>query len=167
MQINQPMLDFGTFNSGQLLSKTKNSDGVSLGRRTVQLSVTCPAPTRLAITFHGMTVGPTAFNLSDLGAFTMDFKNARLDGTEVLLGRVSTAEEVPASVQNTIRLMPNSYVVPVSGGRLGTGKLFTVTVEIEALAKSETRKIRDITVMQGEGQFEVITSSPSAAQGAL
>ena len=167
MQINQPALDFGNFNAGELTSKSSMLDNASLGKRPLQLSVVCPAPAKMALTFHGLAVGSRGFSMGDLGSFTLTLRDARLDGVQVFLGQVSRTDEVPLSVQDTARLQPNSYVVPSASGRLAEGKVLTVTVEIEAQVKAEARKTRDKLVLDGDGQFEVITSVRNTTQGTL
>lgn len=166
IRTSQPVLDFGTFNSGQLKSNTR-ARMLSMGKRYLQLSVICPDPTKMALTFQGQATGSTAFNMSNLGAFTLNFKDARVDGKQVLLGRVSSVENLPASIRSNMRLLPHSYIAPISSGRLVAGKVLNITVEIEALAKPETGKVLDKTTVEGEGQFAIISSTPHAAQGAL
>lgn len=167
IQISQPVMDFGVFNSGELTTRTTRPNMVSLGKRQLQLSVTCPDPVRIAVTFHGMASGAGGFRMGDMGEFTLTFKDARLDGSEVLLGRASRAEELPLKVEDAVRLLPNSYASPVVSGHLGVGRVFTVGVEIEAQVKAEVRKVRDRSILDGDGQFEVVTGAPAPAQGAL
>ena len=125
IQISQPVMDFGVFNSGELTTRTTRPNMVSLGKRQLQLSVTCPDPVRIAVTFHGMASGAGGFRMGDMGEFTLTFKDARLDGSEVLLGRASRAEELPLKVEDAVRLLPNSYASPVVSGHLGVGRVFT------------------------------------------
>lgn len=156
IQISQPVMDFGVFNSGQITTQAKSSNMVSLGKRLLQLSVTCDEPVRMAVTFHGIASGQNTYKMSDMGEFTLALKDARLDGAEVLLGRATQAEELPLRVDSSVVLLPNTYVMPVSSGQLGVGRVFTVEVEIEAQVKAEVRRVRDRSFLDGDGQFEVV-----------
>ncbi|WP_130904894.1 hypothetical protein [Pseudomonas sp. Sample_22] len=157
LQSSQLVQDFGQFNPYELAT-TSESGRASVGQRFIQLNVTCPQPTRMAILFRGTAVDPESFKMGENGSFNLIAKDALVDGRPVNLGRVLSGAAMVDHGTSSVKMAPGYYVVPLAqnGTRL-EGQAFSIRVEINAYLKSDQLKIRDVTPFQGQAFFELDT----------
>ncbi|MFJ3368217.1 hypothetical protein [Pseudomonas sp. NPDC086251] len=157
LQSSQSVQNFGHFNPYELAAASE-SGRASVGQRFIQLNVTCPAPTRMAILFRGTAADPDTFKMGEDGTFNLIAKDALVDGRPVNLGRVLSGAAMADHGAGSVKMAPGYYVVPLAqnGTRL-EGQAFSVRVEINAYLKSDRLKIRDVTPFQGQAFFELDT----------
>lgn len=155
MQISHPIIDYGSLNPDLLRAAAKTSTSASLEKRHILLNVWCPEPRDMAISFHGAASGLEAYKFGDNGSFELTIRSAQLDGTPVLLGAISSINEIPAGASGSVKLTPGHYIVPVTDQHSRVGKVYSMNIEIASSLLTEHLKIRDLATLEGKGHFEL------------
>lgn len=151
VSLSQDRIDYGRLHSGELLVEQPGQAELALGKRTLNLSVVCPQPTAMALRFDSPGAGPEAFSLGLHGSFTLGLKQPRLDGqaVELFQGRARSLEQGS-------RLLPGQTLVARQGGVPIQGRMFTAQVEIETYLPASATRVRDETLIDGRGRFELV-----------
>lgn len=151
MSLSQDRLDYGRLHPGELLVEQPGKAEFALGKRTLSLNVICAEPTAMALRFDSPAAGPEAFSLGLHGHFTLSLKRPRLDGqaVELFQGRARSLEQ-------SSRLLPAQTLVARQGGGPVQGRMFSALVEIESYLPSSAARVRDETLIDGRGRFELV-----------
>ncbi|MBT2340315.1 MULTISPECIES: hypothetical protein [Pseudomonas] len=151
MSLSQDRVDYGRLHRGELLVEQPGETALALGKRTLNLNVVCPQPTAMALRFDSPGAGPEAFSLGLQGSFTLDLKRPRLDGqaVELFQGRARSLEQ-------SSRMLPGQTLVARRGGAPIQGRMFSAQVEIETYLPASATRVRDETLIDGRGRFELV-----------
>ncbi|MDO7895691.1 hypothetical protein [Pseudomonas citrulli] len=151
VSLSQDRLDYGRLHQGELLVDQPGQAELTLGKRTLNLNVVCAEPTAIALRFDGPGAGAEAFGLGPQGRFTLSLKRPRLDGqaVELFQGRAR-------SLEHSSRLLPGQTLVARQGGSAVQGRMFSAQVEVETYLPASAARVRDETVIDGRGRFELV-----------
>lgn len=156
LNISNPLLDYGRIaTSGLQVSGAATS--ISLGKRSVILSVVCDHPSTISLVIKGEEAGAGQLKFSDGGAMTVRLSNAQLDGRSVELGKIPSGLLQPSEIGASVQLGDAQGAVPVSGQRVSQGSNFMVEANIEPVVPFSTTRVRNATTLQGQILFELQT----------
>lgn len=156
VQLSASSLDYGRETRGQLLAKNPYGHLLSLGKKAVVVTVTCPTAQYLTLLLQAAVADAEAFRFGDNGRFTVVLSHAQLDGKEVHLGRVKGNALSPDASSPTLKLHPSEGAIPLLNGHSVSGKNFTLQAVFEPYVTADASKVGDVTQWQGVGTFEII-----------
>lgn len=149
MTLSEPRVDYG------VIRPTHASFGRDAMRldtqRTLHLSVLCANPVAMALRFSGVPADAQGFQFGRQGRFTLSLKQAQVDGRPVAWQPDETAGG---------RLLPGRVLYASAAGAPVTGRRLTAQLEIEVQLPADALAVRRETLLEGRGQFELI--SPAA-----
>ncbi|MET3632011.1 DUF1120 domain-containing protein [Burkholderia sp. 572] len=150
VSIGQGIVEYGQHAAGELRQIGKQ--GLTLGKRTLPLSVTCPAPTTLSLSLRGRsnTNGDLAFGT--LGTTRLTLGDAMLDGRKVQLqtnrGTAAPADAIAFSVGHSITLS-------TAQGIDARGRTLLATLTVESVIPAGAAKIADLMDFSSDAVLEV------------
>ncbi|WP_330209294.1 hypothetical protein [Pseudomonas sp. AM4(2022)] len=142
LSISQPRIDYGVIRQEAL----DESPSVVLGTRTVHLSVLCAEPSAMALRFTGAADGQ-GFRFGREGRFRLTLRHAQVDGRAVGWA-LSHVPGESASGQ----LLPGQVLVAQTAG-----KQLTAQVDIDTDLSPAALQVRNQTVLDGQGSFELVS----------
>ncbi|MFL6606933.1 MAG: hypothetical protein ACJ8HF_01740, partial [Pseudomonas sp.] len=97
--------------------------------------------------------GAEAFSLGPQGSFTLSLRQPRVDGqaVELFQGRARSLEQAS-------RLLPGQTLVARHGGAPVQGRMFSAQVEVETYLPAHAARVRDETLIEGRGRFELVSA---------
>ncbi len=142
LSISQSRIDYGVIRR----EATVESPSVALGTRTVHLNVLCAEPSAMALRFTGAADGQ-GFRFGREGHLRLTLRHAQVDGRAVgwelahLPGETASGQFLPG----------RTLVAGAAGKRL------TAQVDIDPELPSDALHVRDQSVLEGLGRFELIS----------
>ncbi|AZE91924.1 hypothetical protein [Pseudomonas orientalis] len=152
LSINQPRVDYGVIRREVFVE----SPTMKLETRSLALNVVCIEPSIMVLRFVGAADGQ-GFRFGNQGRLRLSLKHALVDGRAVEWsvpsqpGDGSSGQLLPGQI-----LVARVAGVPVSGRRL------TAQVNIDADLPSSALHVRNQTLLEGQGSFELV--SPAVPQ---
>ncbi|WP_251029351.1 hypothetical protein [Pseudomonas fluorescens] len=150
LSLSQPRVDYG------VIHRTERIEGASgrqsLGKRTLHLNVVCTDPSVMALRFNGMPADGHGFQFGRQGRFTLSLKQTQVDGRDIEWAVAQLPSE-PASG----RLLPGQTLVARASGTRVTGRRLTAQVEIDVDLPSAALAVRNETLLEGLGGFELVS----------
>ncbi|QCP52215.1 hypothetical protein FAZ95_23840 [Trinickia violacea] len=156
MQMSTSRFDYGQLSRTELDAQKPEAGGVSLGRRTATLNITCEQPTTMVLRFDAPSAASGTFVFAERGNYVMKISEAHLDGSAVALGRISAPGQVPQAAKMSETFESGEGVGLVTDGRPARGRHLTAQIEIETRVPSEALRVRSETQLTGQGQLQLI-----------
>lgn len=140
LSLSRPEVDLGAF-AGQ---------GVLFGKRTVHLNVVCPQDTLIALRFRGVPTVGQGFKFGEQGYFNLSLQQAVLDGRPAELAPLHNRGD------RSGQLLQDQAMVVLAAGVPAVGRVFSAQVQVETYLFDATTAVRDKTVLEGGGRFELV-----------
>ena len=147
LSVSQPRIDYGVIRREALVE----SATVRLATRTLQLNVLCVEPSAMGLRFIGAADGQ-AFRFGRQGQFRLSLKHAQVDGRAV---EWAVANQPGAGAVE--QLLPGQVLVARAAGIPVTGQRLTAQVDIAADLPADALQVRNQTVLEGQGSFELVS----------
>lgn len=147
VSLSQSLVDYGLMGGGGHPA----NQGISIGKRTVRLNVTCSGASVIAMRFQGAPADGQGYMFGRQGYFNLTLLHPTLDGKPVELAQWYNHSERSGA------LLPGQALVALAGGVPATGRNFSAQVQIESWLSSAAIAVRDRTTLEGSGRFELIT----------
>lgn len=154
MQLSTRDVNYGAIHRGELATGARLAP-ISLGKRQLTLTVICRQPTAIGLRFEGQPAGAEGYRFSGQGYFTVQLKDATVDGLPVQLAPLSQSGGTDAAMA-TLMMRPDAGVVAFSQGVRAVGKVFSAQVEIDTYVDDATTRVRDVRVLEGQGTFILV-----------
>ncbi|MFC6337168.1 hypothetical protein GIR22_04150 [Pseudomonas sp. CCM 7891] len=148
LSVSQPHIDYGVIRSVRPVERTS----IFLGTRTLHLNVICKAPSPMALRFTGASAGGQGFRFGPQGRFFLSLKHARMDGRAVEW----TVAHVPGK-SGSGRLSPGQALQARAAGIPLVGRRLTVQVDIDTELPAAALAVRNETLLEGLGRFELVS----------
>jgi hypothetical protein len=131
--------DFGSLSRWQLQPAAEGGDRLSLGKRTVNVSVTCPFSRTMTLMVSGDSTISGGFRYGQNGELRVVVKEARLDGQPVQIKMQTTGR---AEQPGELALKANATLSVVSqGGAAIKGKSLTLQLETEPVLRETDARV--------------------------
>lgn len=153
LQASNTHVDYGALYRGELLSGGRYAS-LPLGKREFVLTATCGEMGPFALQFSGEPAGPHGYRFGNRGEFALRVTGATVDGQKTELARNSANGTLTPAADSAL-LQPGTVVAPVVHGRPAAGRVFTVQVEVDTNIDEQATRVRDITMLEGHGTFEL------------
>ena len=154
IHLSQAKLDFGKQTSPEHRSAHDGQRQQAIGTRYVTLNVVCAVSTRLMLGLRGEGVAEQ-FRFAGQGQLQVLLSGALLDGQAVELTVLASPEEVPSTSAAAVQAAPGNLIVPVSGGRVVEGTLWSMQVEVTPSVPLEAFSTRDRKTLEGQVSFNL------------
>lgn len=151
LSVSQSRIEYGVIRPLALLQ----GPTVALDTRTLHLSVVCAEPSAMALRFVGSAEGQD-FRFGQQGRLRLSLKHALVDGRAV--------EWVAAGDAAGGRLLPGQVLVARAAGAPVTGRRLTAQVDIDIDLPADALQVRNQTVLQGQGRFELVSPAVPSSQ---
>ncbi|KVK89286.1 hypothetical protein WJ47_08325 [Burkholderia ubonensis] len=151
VSIGQGLVEYGQHSAGELRPVGKR--GLTFGKRTLPLAITCTAPTTLSLSLRGRanTNGDLAFGT--LGTTRLTIGDATLDGRNVQLqsnmGTSPPADTIAFSVGHPI-------TIATAQGIDARGRTLLATLTVKSVIPLGASKISDLADLSSDAVIEVI-----------
>ncbi|MFJ3462006.1 hypothetical protein [Achromobacter spanius] len=152
--ISNPEIDYGALYRGELMSQGR-APMFSLSKRELTLTAVCTEATPFVMRFSGDAASTNSYRFATNGNFTIRLSNATVDGSRIDLARSAGAGGALSVPASSVMLTPGAAVAPMAGGHAVSGKVFSAQVEFETHIDEPSTRVRDVTVLQGGGAFEL------------
>jgi len=146
LSLSRPQIDYGPLR----VDTQPGPHGVSIGRRTVRLSVVCPEAAVIALRFRGAPADAQGFSFGHHGRFDLSLRQALLDGQAVELVSMHNRTERDG------QLRPGGVLVPLRAGQPIAGRVFSAQVQVDTYLAGTHPAVRDKTLLEGGGRFEMV-----------
>src|SRR3546814_260878 len=154
MSLSSAQIDYGSLSRAELKTTLRP---VSLGKRQLVLIVTCRQPQPFSLQFDAEPAGGSGYKFSRGGYYTVDIKQASVDGVPALPSASVRANQSVTAGSDHARLVPHESVsVLGQNGRLA-GKALRVQIEIETYVDDATTRVRDVTLLEGMGKLRLVS----------
>lgn len=154
IHLSQAQLNFGKQSSPEHRSAHDGQRQQAIGTRYVTLNVVCVASTRLMLGLRGESLGEQ-FRFAEQGQLQVRLSGALLDGQAVELAVLTSPEDVPNTSAAAVQAAPGNLIVPVSGGRVVEGTLWSMQVEVSPSVPLEAFSTRDRKALEGQVSFNL------------
>lgn len=148
--ISHENIDFGTLTKGELM---RDGKGYSPGKRTLMLSVTCPAPRVMRMVVQGDGAADGSLRYGSQGKLKLHLSNARLDGQAINLKEI-TLNDQPTRAELTLK-SGTRFEVSDNGLPL-RGKSFTARLEVEPELPDAATRVRTLTTSEARLSLRLI-----------
>lgn len=153
MTLSEPRVDYGVIRPSQA---TSGRATVTLDTpRTLHLSVLCTNASTMALRFSGVAADAQGFQLGRQGRFTLNLRQAQVDGRPVTWQ--------PDEAANG-QLLPGRALYASAGGAPVTGRRLTAQVEIAVQLPANALSVRREVLLEGHGQFELVSATVPSNQ---
>ncbi|MBM9486606.1 hypothetical protein JBE38_11815 [Pseudomonas sp. ICBG1301] len=142
LSLSQSRIDYGVVHREAL----RESPTVTLGSRTLHLSVLCAEPSAIALRFTGAADG-RGFRFGQQGRLRLSLKHALMDGRAVDWGLAHLPGEATRG-----QLLPGQVLVARA-----LGKRLTAQVDVDTDLPADAFEVRYQTVLESQGNFELVS----------
>lgn len=146
MTLSEPRVDYGVIRPAQA-SSSRALMTLDIPR-TLHLSVLCTDPSAMSLRFNGAAADAQGFQFGRQGRFTLNLRQARVDGRPV-----SWQSDDTSSGQ----LLPGRMLYASVGGTPVTGRRLTAQVEVAVQLPANALAVTRETLLEGHGQFELVS----------
>lgn len=146
VSLSRPEVDLGALRHGGQAA----AQGVLFGKRTVHLNVVCPQDTLIALRFRGVPAVGQGFKFGEQGYFNLSLQQTVLDGRPAELAPMHNRAE------RSGQLLPDQTMVVLAAGLPVVGRVFSAQVQVDTYLFDTTTAVRDKTVLEGGGRFELV-----------
>lgn len=155
LSVNTPVIDYGTQSRWQLQDAAA-SQGVTPGKRTLMVSVTCPTDRTIKLAMHGERSASGKLRYGNRGSVDLHVVDAQLDGQDVPLAAITSAGVLVGAPVSSMRLQPGNSFGPALNGKLAKGKNFSVRIELEPVLPESAARIHSREVNESSMTVELI-----------
>ncbi|WDU62461.1 hypothetical protein LRS56_27635 [Pseudomonas poae] len=155
LSLNQPRIDYGAMRRDVLMQGTQ----MTLGTRTLTLSIVCAEPAAMALRFIGVAADEQGFRFGHQGRFRLSLKHAQVDGRAVSWA----ATHLPGESASGL-LLPGQILVARAAGVPLTGRRLSAQVDIDTELPADALNVRSETHLEGQGSFELISPAVPPSQ---
>lgn len=156
--LSQPVLDYGRMNRAITSSETSEH---SLGRRRLNLSVSCSQPIDMSVFYRAMAATSERFRFAEHGSYVMRVYDAILDGQSVQLGLIAGDRQSVGESASNLVWRPAHGIVPVRAGLPVQGRRFSVQLELTAWVQERALPRRDAAFWETTGMFDFAAAGRS------
>lgn len=159
MTLNNSDIDFGQLNRNLL---TRTQQRVSLGQRTLNLSVKCDTPTDMTLFYRAAAnINQPGYIFGAGGHYQLNLRDVTLDGQQVTLGHVSASGQLPANSESSLAWEGDQGITMIRDGKPMNGSHLHATIDVSASAQESQLKLRNATEWQGSGRLELAPGGES------
>jgi len=127
-----PVVDYGTQARGQL-QNAGNRQTLTLGKRTVVLSVGCPYSQSMRLALRGAQAPNGDLLYGDRGSVKILVQDAQIDGQAVQLTKTTADGVLDGVAEPILQLQPGKSFAATLNGHFVQGKSFSAQIEIEPI----------------------------------
>jgi hypothetical protein len=146
LSLSQPLIDYGQLR----VNEGAATQGSSLGKRMVRLSVACSEASVIALRFNGAAADEQSYRFGGQGTFNLILEHPELDGKPVELAQLYSRADRSA------QLHPGQSLVALASGVPAKGHTFSAQVRVESWLSRAVTAVRDKTTLEGSGRFELV-----------
>lgn len=143
-------VDYGRMTRAEL-QVTRSAGPVSIGKRQIALNVVCRQAQPFELQFDGLAASAEAYRFGKSGYFTLNLRQALVDGQPALIAQTARNGAPPGAVSDNLRLPPQASAAVVRDNRPLAGKTLTLQIEVETFVDDATTRVRDLTSLDGRG----------------
>lgn len=159
--LNNTQVNFGQINRGLLSQKEPT---VSLGQRSLNLSINCATPTDMTLFYRATSlIGDQSYKFGDAGRYQLTLRDVTVDGKSVEVGRVALAGQAPEYSSSTLQWQGDEGITAVKNGKLVEGLQLRGTLDINASVPADKIKVRSVKEWVSSGRFELMPGGKSSA----
>ena len=155
IRLSRAEMDYGRMTRAEL-QVTRSAGPVSIGKRQIALNVVCRQAQRFELQFDALAASAEAYRFGKSGYFTMNLKQATVDGQPALLMESARNGGAAGAPSDTVRLLPEGSVTVVRGGGQAVGKTMTLQIEVDTFVDDATTRVRDVTPLDGGGALRLL-----------
>lgn len=155
LTVSQTQTNFGTFNRGTLSQAANGSQTDVIGKKSTMVTVICPRPERIALYYRAASSGAgEGYQLGDIAHVTLIASDAQSDGKSVSLAYHQQGGSAPAGNANTLAILPNIGVAPVSDE-----PITRLTLQLTSIAAVNdiNQHVKEQKTLNGSGTLEVVS----------
>ena len=149
--LSDPEVDYSRLHRGELMDLYPRQNLLELGTRMLTLSISFQAPQLIRLRFNSVSAGAKLFRLGRHGQFSVQIRDAMLDGRPALL-----AQEAGNSFKRHQTFDGQQSVIALGYGKNGHAKSFTAQIEVHAQLNERQTQVLEETLFEGVGTFELI-----------
>lgn len=156
LSLGSEVVDYGSQTRGQLQDASSGGNALTLGKRTLTLSVMCPytQPLRLALRGDRATNGKLRYG--ERGSMIVRLFDMQRDGETVQITPVTPSGEMTGSAADSQQLQPDHIVAATLGGQPVKGKVFSARLEIEPVIPNDEAKVSASTTKEALLMLELV-----------
>ncbi|AZE97277.1 hypothetical protein C4J95_5163 [Pseudomonas orientalis] len=147
LSVNQPRVDYGVIRREAFVE----GPTMKLETRSLALNVVCIEPSIMVLRFVGAADGQ-GFRFGSQGRFRLSLKHAQVDGHAVEWSAPSQPGDGSSG-----QLLPGQVLVARVAGMPVSGRRLTAQVNIDADLPSSALHVRNQTLLEGQGSFELVS----------
>ncbi|WLH35474.1 hypothetical protein PSH79_26810 [Pseudomonas sp. FP2196] len=151
-RLSQSEVDYGRLHRGELPDMPSGQYWLALDTHRLTLTVVCQTPAPMKLRFNAASVGSGVFRMGNGGQFTVHINDAVIDGRAAMLVRDGQPELRPEQSFDA----GQSIQAQLPGGEM-TARHFTAQIAVQAWLDMRQLQVRDETVVDGAGTFELLT----------
>lgn len=149
-----PVIDYGEKTRWQLLDSL-TSQTITLGKRTLMLSVVCPYSQNMLLTLYGDRATNGDLRYGDRGSISFRVHDAQVDGKDVLLSLTSSDGTLDGASVSSLKLQPGKSFAATQDGHVVMGKAFNARIEIEPTMPQSSARVTSRHTTKSDFRLEL------------
>lgn len=155
LTVSQMQTNFGTFNRGTLSQIANGSQSNIIGKKSTMVTVVCPHPERIALYYRAASSGVgEGYQLGDIAHVTLVASDAQADGKSVSLAYNQQGGSAPAGNSNTLAILSNIGVAPVSDEPVTR---LTLQLTSVAAINDINQHVKERKTLNSSGTLEIVS----------
>lgn len=150
------VVDYGTLSRWQLQGSVAGSHALTLGKRTLLLSVVCPYTQTFRLTLRGERAASGDLRYGERGSLSIRLSDVQLDGQNVQVVDSSPRGVINGTANVARQLQPGQTFAPSMNGRLAEGKALTARIEIEPLMPEAEARVGALQISEARFKLELM-----------
>lgn len=139
ISVGAAVIDYGSQSRGQL-QRAGSKQILTLGKRTMILSVACPYSQAMRLTLRGAQAANGDLRHGDRGSTRIYVMDAQVDGRAVQLTSATSDGVLEGGAASSLQLQPGKSFSATQNGHFMKGKTFSARIEVEPVfPESATR----------------------------
>ena len=155
--ISQPEVNYGKIKRSDMTSTAQQWN--ALPERTVQLTVWCPQPQKMALFFEGNSGDKGAFVFGDQSAMMVVASQATLDGNAVSLNHTDSHGVFGINGETRDKQLVKAHqgLLPVRGDQVMSGQQFSMLLTLKPAMRKSELSVKDSHEMESNIQIQLET----------
>lgn len=159
MTVSNSDIDFGQLKRSLL---TRAQQKVSIGQRSLNLTVNCANPTEMTLFYRAVaSINQPGYTFGSAGNYQLKLRDATVDGQPVNLGRVSASGQMPSHSEPSLTWEGEQGITAVHNGSPVKGTSLRATLDVAASMSESQLRLRSATNWQSSGRLEIVPGGES------
>lgn len=155
LSASSPVIDYGTQSRWQLQDATANQ-GVTPGKRTLTVNITCPFSQTMRLALRGERSQDGELRYGDKGSISARVLDGQLDGHNVSLVTTTPSGIINGSPVSALHLQPDGSFAAAKNGQLAKGKSFSLRMQLEPVMPESAARVASRQVSESNLTLELI-----------